>query len=174
MMTAMRPTASDFAAEHAGYVSLVPEDDVVSAIEKQSSETQRLLSSLDDARGDYRYAEGKWSVKQVIGHLIDAEQIVRYRALAVARGETAPLPGFDEELYVRNANFDDWTVGDLAELYAVTRRATIVFFRNLAKEAWDRRGIANDRPISVRGMAFVIVGHERHHLAVLRERYRVG
>lgn len=170
----MRPTASDYAPPHAGYVSLVPEEDAVAAIEQQSAETQRLLSMLDDERASHRYEDGKWSVKQVLGHMIDSEQILRYRALAIARGESAPLPGFDENAYVENANFDEWKVGDLAELYAITRRATILFFRNLAEEAWDRRGIANDNAVSVRGLAFVIVGHERHHLKVLRERYRLG
>jgi uncharacterized damage-inducible protein DinB len=170
----MRPTASDYAAPHARYVSLVPEEDVVSAIEQQSSETQRLLASVDEEAAARRYAEGKWSVKQVVGHMIDAEQIFAYRALAIARGESASLPAFDEDLYVSNANFDDWSLGDLAELYAVTRRATILFFRNLAEEAWDRRGSANNTPISVRAIAFVILGHERHHLSVLRERYRLG
>lgn len=170
----MRPTASDYAPAHAGYVSLVPEEDVVGAIEQQSSATQRLLATIDEAAAVHRYAEGKWSIKQVLGHMIDAEQILRYRALAIARGETASLPGFDEDLYVANANFDDWPLGDLAELYAVTRRATIVFFRKLANEAWERRGTANNTPVSVRGLAFVILGHERHHLGILRERYRVG
>jgi hypothetical protein len=169
----MRPTASDYAPAHASYVELVPEDDVLSAIETQSSETQRLLSSLDEMRAAFRYADSKWSVKEVFGHLIDAERILGYRALAIARGDTQPLPGFDESAYNANAGFDNWKLGDLSEMYALVRRATIVFFRNLSDDAWTRRGIANTAPVSVHGLAYVIVGHERHHLNVLRERYHL-
>jgi|SRR5215212_5063424 len=168
-----RPSDTDYAAAFAGYVSLVAEEDVLSAIEQQSSETQRLISSLDEARASYRYAEGKWSVKEVIGHVTDAERVFGYRALCIARGDQNSLPGFDENAYMRNANFDSWRLGDLAESYALVRRANIVLFRNLADDAWDRRGVANNNPITVRALAFILAGHERHHLKVLRERYLV-
>jgi hypothetical protein len=168
-----RPSASEYAPAHAAYVTLVPEEDILSAMEQQSSAMQRVLSSLDEAKAAYRYGDGKWSIKEVIGHIADAERIIGYRALAVARGEEQPLPGFDENSYVANASFDDWKLGDLAEQYALVRRANIVFFKNLRAEAWDRRGTANAAPVSVRGLAYVIVGHERHHLQVLRERYGV-
>ena len=168
-----RPGTSDYAPAHAAYVALVPEDDVLSAMEQQSSAMQKVLSSLDEQKATYRYGEGKWSVKEVIGHIADAERIIGYRALAVARGEQQSLPGFDENEYVANASFDDWKIGDLAEQYALVRRANIVFFKNLRDEVWERRGLANNAPVSVRGLAYVIVGHERHHLQVLRERYGV-
>lgn len=169
----MRPTPTDYAPPHAGYVDLVEEDDILSAMREQSSQTQKLLASLDEQRATYRYGEGKWSIKEVIGHMVDAERIIGYRALAVARGDTQPLPGFDENAYVQNASFDAWKLGDLAEEYALVRRSNIVFFQNLQPEAWDRRGTANQHPVSVRGLAYVIVGHERHHLQVLREKYNV-
>lgn len=167
----MRPLPSEYAAPHQPYVELVPEEEILPAIEAQSTETQKLLASLDESRAAYRYAEGKWSVKEVVGHMVDAERIVGYRALALSRGEQEPLPGFDEDEYVRNAGFDAWKLGDLSEYYALVRRATIVFFRNLPDEAWSRRGVANGHPVSVRGLAWVIVGHERHHLQVLRDKY---
>lgn len=169
----MRPANNEYAPAHAAYVALVPEEDVLSAIEQQSSVTQKLLSGLDEGRAAYRYADGKWSVKEVIGHMVDSERVLGWRALAIARGETKPLPGFDEDEYVRNAEFDAWRLGDLAESYALARRATIVFLQNLPQEAWDRRGVANGFAVTVRGLAWVIVGHERHHLNVLRERYRL-
>jgi uncharacterized damage-inducible protein DinB len=169
-----RPTETDYAPPHASYVALVGEDDILSAMEQQSSETQKLLASLDEARAAYRYGEGKWSIKEVIGHIVDAERIIGYRALAVARGDAQPLPGFDENSYVTNASFDSWKLGDLSEEYALVRRSDIVFFKNLPEEAWDRRGIANGHPVNVRGLAYVIVGHERHHLKVLRDKYNVG
>ena len=170
----MSLAATDYAPFFAGYVANVPEEDILSAIEQQSSETQKVITSLDDARASYRYAEGKWSIKQVIGHVTDAERVFGYRALCISRGEKQSLPGFDENEYMRLANFDDWRIGDLAEMYALVRRANIVFFRNMAKDAWDRRGVANNAEITVRALAYVIVGHERHHLKVLRERYLVG
>lgn len=169
----MRPQPNDFAPAFAGYVSLVPEEDVMSVIETQSSEMQKLLATLDETQAAFRYADGKWSVKEVVGHLVDAERVFGYRALCISRGEQQSLPGFDENEYVRNANFDAWKVGELAEMYALTRRANIVFFRNLPEEAWDRRGVANNNPVTVRALAYIIAGHERHHLKVLHERYRV-
>src|SRR6185503_6641949 len=120
-----RPADNDYAHFYAGYVSLVPEDDVLSAIEKQSSETQRLIASLDETQALHRYAEGKWSVKEVIGHMTDAERVFGYRALCIARGEKNSLPSFDEQEYMKNANFDSWRIGDLAESYALVRRSNI-------------------------------------------------
>jgi hypothetical protein len=172
--TPMRPSASDYSPAFGNYINLCPEEDVLSAIEQQSSETQKLLACVDEARGAYRYAEGKWSVKEVFGHMTDAERIMGYRAVCIARGETQSLPGFDEQEYARNAGFDAWRIGDLAEAYAVTRRSNIVTLRNLQPEAWDRRGLANNNAITVRALAYVLLGHERHHLAVLRERYLLG
>lgn len=170
----MRPAPTDFASAHAGYLSLVEDtDDIVSVIEAQSSETQKLLATLDETRAGYRYATGKWSIREVIGHIADAERILGYRALAIARGETQPLPGFDEQAYVRNAAFDEWKLGDLAEQYALVRRSHIVLFRNLPQEAWERRGIANGNEVTVNALAWIIAGHERHHVKVLRERYGV-
>ncbi|MEO8381565.1 MAG: DinB family protein [Acidobacteriota bacterium] len=169
-----RPALEDAAPGQETYIDLVPEDDVLSAMERQSSVTQRILASIDAAKASYRYAPAKWSVKELVGHLADAERVMGYRALAVARGETRPLPAFDEDVYVRNAGFDAWTIGDLAEQYALVRRSTIVLLCNLPESAWERHGIANDHPVSVRAIAFGIVGHERHHLAILRERYAVS
>ncbi|HYH05963.1 MAG TPA: DinB family protein [Thermoanaerobaculia bacterium] len=169
----MRPSPAEYAAPHQGYVELVPEEEILPAIEAQSTDTQKLLATLDETRGLYRYGDAKWSVKEVLGHIADSERILSYRALAIARGETQPLPGYDEDEYVRTASFDSWKLGDLSEYYALVRRATIVFFRNLPEEAWMRSGTANGFPVTVRGLAWVIVGHERHHLKVLRDRYKV-
>jgi uncharacterized damage-inducible protein DinB len=168
-----RPASTEYAQPYAGYVALVPEDDVLAAIEEQSSVTQKLLASLDESKAAFRYAESKWSVKEVLGHVIDAERIFMYRGLAIARGETQPLPGWEENDYVRNADFDAWKLGDLSEHYALVRRSTIVLLRNLPEEAWGRRGTASGYPITVRAIAWIIVGHERHHVQVLRERYRL-
>lgn len=169
-----RPDAADYAPYYARYIELVPEDDVVGALMSQSGDTQRLLSSIDEARAAYRYAPGKWSVKQIVGHITDAERIFGSRMHAISRGEQQSLPGFDENDYVEQAGFDEWKLGDLAEHYALTRRANIVMLRNLSRDAWDRRGVANGVPVSLRALAFMTVGHERHHVKVLREKYLVG
>lgn len=171
MKSPARPTSNDYAPPYAGYVANVPEDDIFSTLEQQSTITQQLLASIDESKGAFRYAEGKWSVKEVIGHFIDAERIFAYRMLAIARGEQQPLPGFEENDYVENADFDRWKLTDLAEHYALVRRSTIVLMRNFSEEAWDRRGIASDNPIAVRAIPWIMVGHERHHGKVLRERY---
>lgn len=167
----MRPQEKDYAPFSAGYVALVPEEDILSAMAHQSSETQKLLASVDDAQGAFRYAESKWSVKEVLGHLVDSERIMGYRALAISRGETKPLPAFEEDAYVRNASFDTWRIGDLAESYALSRRTNLIFFSNLPQEAWDRRGVSSEHAVTVRALAYILVGHERHHVAVLKERY---
>ena len=173
-MSNRRPADDEYAPAFGRYVSLVPEDDILSAIEQQSSETQKLIASLDETRAAHRYAEGKWSVKQILGHLTDAERIFGYRALAIARGDQQSLPGFEENDYVVHGGFDAWRVGDFGEMYALSRRANIVFFRNLPEGAWDRRGIANQNEATVRGIAYALLGHERHHLSVLREKYGLG
>ena len=167
----MRPATNEYAPFYADYIARVPEEDDLSAIELQSSDTQRLLASLDETHAAFRYAESKWRVKQVIGPVIDAERVFGYRALAISRGETQRLPGFDEKPYTEAAGYDAWKLGDLSEMYAHVRRTTIVFFRNLPAEAWTRRGIASDAEVTVNALAYMIVGHERHHVSVLRERY---
>lgn len=169
----MRPDSTEYAPFYAGYIDLVPEDDVLAAIQTQSSETQKVLSSIDEARASYRYAEGKWSVKEMFGHITDGERVFGYRALCISRGEEQALPGFDEKEYTANANFDSWKIGDLAEQYALVRRANIVMFRNLPPDAWTRRGTASNNPVTVRALAYMMVGHERHHLRVLHERYKI-
>lgn len=169
----MRLDANEYAAHFDTYLKNVPEDDALAAIESQSTETQKLFAGLDETRAAHRYAEGKWSIKEVIGHLIDGERVFSYRALAISRGERQPLPSWDENAYIATANYDSWSIGDLIEQFALLRRANIVLFRNMPQEAWTRRGTASGREISVRALAGVIVGHERHHIRILRERYGV-
>jgi hypothetical protein len=130
-----------------------------------------LIRSIPEARGDHRYAEGKWSVKEVIGHVIDTERVFAYRALQFARGDATPLAGFEQDDYVRCGSFDKRSLSDLADEYEQVRRATISLFANLDQGAWTRRGTANKNEVSVRGLAFIVAGHERHHVEILRTRY---
>ena len=167
------PNPTEYASAYAGYVGNVTEDDVVGALESQSAETSALLARIDDAKASHRYAPEKWSVKEVVGHFTDAEVVFAYRALAIARGDTASLPGFDENDYMRNANFEQRSMRSIAEGYAAARASTLALFRGFSDEAWRRSGTANNKPVSVRAIAHIVLGHERHHLRVLRERYGV-
>ena len=168
-----RPQPDEYAPAFGRYIDRVPDGDIVAMIESQGNSTQELLASLGEEKAGYRYAPGKWSIKQVVGHITDGERVFTYRLLAIARGEKQSLPGFEENDYVDNGNFDAHPLAELAEGLATTRRATLALMRSLDDEAWQRRGVANNNPISARAIAWVTAGHERHHLNVLRERYGV-
>ena len=169
-----RPDPAEYAPYFQRYLDLVPEEDILTALESQMEVTSSLLRSVNEERANYRYAPGKWTIKQVVGHVGDTERILAFRALSISRGETNPLPGFDEDSYVRGADFDSWPYGDLVDSLAIVRRANIMMFRHLTNDAWLRRGIANQNPTSPRALAFTILGHERHHLRVLRETYDIA
>jgi DinB superfamily len=168
------PSPTEYAPFYAAYVGNVTEDDVLGALETQSAETSALLARIDDEKASHRYAPEKWSVKEVVGHFTDAEVVFAYRALAIARGDKASLPGFDEQEYMRNANFDRRSMRSIAESYAAARASTLALFRGFSDEAWQRSGTANNAGVSVRALAHIVLGHERHHLRVLRERYGVA
>ncbi len=166
-----RPGSGEYAAYYEKYVSKVPEGDVLEALERQGSETLALLRSLTEERGAHRYGPDKWSVKQLVGHVVDTERIFTYRALAIARGERQPLPGMDQDEYMAGADFDSRTLSDLADEFESVRAATLHLFRHLSPEAWARRGTASGNEVTVRALAYVIAGHEAHHVRVLKERY---
>jgi hypothetical protein len=169
-----RPGADEYGAPYAGYVARIPADaDILGLLAQQQAETLARLMAVPDSRGDHRYAAGKWSVKQVILHLADTERIMAYRALRIGRGDSTPLPGFDQNLYAPASGADHRTTADLAQELTEVRQATLALFRHLPAAAWSRRGTASDTGVSVRALAWIIAGHERHHLAVLAERYGV-
>ena len=170
MIRITKPQAEEHAEYYARYIKLVG-DDALSALRAQSATTPRLLSGLSEAQAMHRYAPGKWSVKEVVGHMIDGERVFSYRALRVARADTTPLPGFDENAWVPAAHFDRRPMPDLVADYQTVRAATVALFSSFEEEALVRMGTANDQPISVRALAHMIAGHELHHVAILRERY---
>jgi hypothetical protein len=171
MTNRQRPAESEYAPFYSGYISLVPEEDVLAALESQARETAALLGTIDEGRAGHRYAPEKWSIKELVGHVGDAERVFAYRTLCIGRGETKSLPGFDEGPYVRAGNFDRRPLADLAADLAATRASTLALLRGFDEEAWGRSGVANDVAVSVRALAYITVGHERHHMRVLRERY---
>jgi len=166
-----RPVSSDFPAYFERYVSLVPETGVLSVLEKQMDEVVKVFRSVPKERESFRYAPGKWSVRQIAGHLTDAERVFGYRALCFGRGEKAALPGFDENDYVANASFDSHPLAELAEEFESSRRSNLLMLGHLALQAWDRKGIASGNEITVRALAYVMAGHARHHLGILATRY---
>ncbi|MFN2566633.1 MAG: DinB family protein [Gemmatimonadaceae bacterium] len=166
-----RPQSTEYAPYYDRYISLVPDGDLVELLRNQIGETLALLRSIPEERASDRYAPGKWSVKEVVGHLADVERIMTYRMLRIARGDATPLPGFDENAYVPAANFEARTLASLAHELEAVRQATIAFVETLEPEAAARRGSANNLEISARALAYIIAGHERHHVGILRERY---
>jgi len=166
-----RPEPNEYAPSYAGYVAHVPETNILAEMEAQIRIFQDQMAAIPDSRGGYRYQPGKWSIREVVGHLSDGERVFAYRALRFARADATPLPGFDEGEYMLQSPFDRCRLTDLVAEWELIRRANLYFFRSLEPAAWTRIGIANDDPISVRALAYVIVGHTRHHLETLRTRY---
>ncbi len=168
---ARRPDASAMPQFYSRYVEAVPDGDILETLQRQGAETQSFLGALDAAQASHRYAPGKWTVKQIVGHLADGERVFAYRALSFARRDATELPGFEEDDWAAANNCEQLPLqAVLAELAAV-RQATLALFRGLEDDAWDRQGTANGRRISVRALAWMMAGHELHHLRVLRERY---
>ena len=166
-----RPAENEFAPYYARYIERVADGDVLRALSKQCETTTTLVRSLPEERGGFRYAPGKWSVREVLGHVIDAERIFGYRALTFARGDTVSLPGFDEDNYARASNADRRTLADLAAEFEIVRRSTIALFHSFDETALGRRGKANNVEVTVRALAFITAGHELHHADVLRTKY---
>lgn len=166
-----RPGADEFFEFYAAYIAMVPDGDVRDLLEHQAADTARFIRAKGDAWGMSRYAPGKWSVKEVINHITDAERIFTYRALRIARGDATNLASFDENAYVPLANSDARTVTDLLEEFAAVRAATVKLVRSFDGAAWSRKGSASGHSITVRALAFITCGHELHHLRILKERY---
>jgi hypothetical protein len=166
-----RPAPSEYNAFYQTYVGVVPDGDLLGTLAAQIERTSATLAGVPEARADFRYAAGKWSVKEVIGHVADAERVFSYRALRIARGDTTPLAGFDENAWIPFGEFDRRTLADLAAELRAVRTATLGLFGGLTAEAWLRRGTASEHPISARALAWILAGHERHHMRVLEERY---
>jgi len=171
-MISGHPADDEFAPYAKSDIDYVAGDDAAEVLATQGTEVVALLESLDEEsiRGR-RYSPGKWTVKEIVGHLIDDERIFAYRALCVARGDTRPLPGFDENEYIATTGFESQPLANLIVAYRAVRAATIALFEPLTAEEWTRRGNVNGYEASVRGLAFHVAGHELHHLRTLRGKY---
>jgi len=166
-----KPDTTEYLPYYGKYVSLVPDGDILTVLGKQMEETAGLLNSIPESRANFRYATDKWSIKELVGHIIDTERVFAYRALRFARNDKTPLPGYEQDDYVSNASFDSCTLTDLASELKSVRQSTLFLFEHLDEKAWMRRGLANDSEASVRALAHIIAGHELHHREILRSRY---
>jgi hypothetical protein len=171
MIPIPRPDPSEYAPFQATYVASVPDGDVMTLLRAQRDESRSLFASISEEQSRHRYAPGKWSIREVAGHLADAERVFSYRAMRFARGDGTALPGFDENAYVRNAALDSTPLAEHAAHFAAVRDASIALFSQFNDSELARRGMASGYPVSVRALAYVIAGHERHHLEILRTRY---
>jgi hypothetical protein len=166
-----RPEPGEYAPYYDRYISLISNDDIIGTLESQRRQMLIFLCGRDDSDGDYRYAPGKWSLKELVGHVSDTERIFAYRMLRISRGDKTPIEGFDQDPYVVNGPFAKRPLAEIVDDYIAVRRATLTLLRNLDDEAWLRRGIANNNEVSVRAIAFTAAGHELHHRRILDEKY---
>ncbi len=172
--TAVRPAGDEFAPFYAPYVAAVPDGDVVHTLHEQGARMRAALASVPPEREGHRYAEEKWSVRELVAHVADAERIFAYRLLRIGRGDATPLPAFEENSYAAASGADRRPLAEIAEEMESVRAATLTLVRGLPAEAWTRRGTASEVPVSARALAWILAGHAEHHLRVLRDRYGVG
>jgi DinB superfamily len=165
-----RPESTEHAPYYAKYIALVLEDDIVAAMKSSVASTFAYFAGIPESAASVLHPPYTWTIKQVIGHLCDSERVFGYRALRFARGDSTPLPGFDEHAYAEAAQHDSIPVASLVSEFENLRRSHIAFFEELPKEAWLRRGTANNAEVSVRALAYILVGHERHHAGIIRKR----
>ena len=166
-----RPETNEYAQFYEGYIKDVVGNDPFRNLENQYQEIQSILQSLPEEEANFAYAEGKWTVKEVLGHMIDTERIMDYRALCISRKDKQSLPGFEQDDYVQEANFKERTITNLLEDYRIVRKSTISLFKNFTENMLNQRGVANDKEVTVLALLYIITGHEMHHLKILKEKY---
>lgn len=167
----MRPDENDYAPYYKGYIEKIKGDDILKILFEQTKECQNILNSFPEHKGDYRYQEGKWTLKQVIGHVMDTERVFTYRALCIARGEKQPLPGFEQDDYVNTGKFESRNLFDLIYELRLLRESNLLLFKSFDDDMLNRRGTASGYEVTVNALLFMIAGHMQHHLDILRERY---
>ena len=166
-----RPLESEYAPYYQGYVARVTEDEILPVLRSQPDALDVLLNRVAPEHETFRYADGKWSIREVVGHLIDGERVFGYRAFAIARGDRNNMPGFDQNEYILTSPYNRIDLEDLLSEFRLARLSNIAMLRTLDDESWMRIGTANGSQVSVRALAFIMAGHVRHHMEVLREKY---
>lgn len=168
-----RPASSEYAPYYGTYVSAVPDGDLLALLQRQGRETVKLLREINEKKSQYRYAPGKWTIREVAGHVSDAERVFTYRALRFARRDATPLASFDEKAWATATNADSRPLAEHIEELAAVRAATLALFRGFSEEQFAHSGIASGHQVTVRALAYITAGHERHHVKILQERYGV-
>ena len=166
-----RPTESEYAPDYQSYIGQVSESDILPVLRSQMDELDVLLGRVEPHQETFRYGEGKWSIREIVGHLIDGERVFGFRAFCIARGEQQNLPGFDQDDYMLTSHYDKIELEDLLSELRLIRLGNIAMFRTPDEESWSRVGTANENQVTVRAIVFIMAGHVRHHMSVLRERY---
>lgn len=166
-----RPLKEEYPPYYQHYIDLVKDIPILKALEDQVLDVQALISEVEEGQEDFAYAEGKWTIKQVIGHIIDTERILGYRALRFARKDKTPLPGFDENKFVENAHFQNQSLYNLAHEFGIVREANLALWRHFTEEDLSQTGTANGVEVSVRAILFMIAGHATHHIRVIKTNY---
>jgi hypothetical protein len=173
ILSMSRPEQSEYDPYYERYISLVIEDDILDTLASQPTKLGDLFKAVPEDRGEFRYAEGKWSLKEVLGHLIDGERMFAYRLLRISRADETPIEGFEQDGYIEHAHSNRRSFGDLLEEFSLLRRANMLYVNNMADDAWTRVGTANNVKISARALIYIMAGHIEHHLGILRERYSI-
>jgi len=167
----LKPETSEYNPYYEKYISLIEEGELLNALERQPSELRSLLNGLDEEKGKYAYADGKWSIKEVLSHLIDGERIFSYRVLRISRGDETPIEGFEQDGYIENSHANERSFEDLLEELSLQRNANLLMLKNLRDDGWKRLGTASQSPVSVRALGFIMAGHVRHHINILKAQY---
>ena len=173
ILTMNRPDKAEYDPYYERYISLVENHDIIDALAAQPTTLQDLITPVPEEKGSFAYAAGKWSVKELLGHLIDGERMFAYRLFRISRGDETPIEGFEQDGYIENAHSNERSFADLLEEFSLLRRANMIFFNNLTDDDWARVGTANNVKISVRALAYIMAGHIEHHLSILKERYQL-
>lgn len=166
-----KPNTDEYASYFQRYTGLIPNETVLQTLENQFKEAMIIYKGLDKSKIDYRYAEGKWSIKELIIHILDTERIFTYRALRIARKDKTPLVGFEQDDYINNINWDKYPFSSVLDEYDLVRKHTILFFNNMTQEMLEQTGISSEMKMAVSAIPFIIAGHERHHLNIINSRY---
>ena len=168
-----RPETNEYAPYYDKYISLVTDDEIVPVLAAQTTELQDIFTGIPEEKGTFAYGEGKWTIKEVLSHLIDGERMFAYRALRISRGDETPIEGFEQDGYIENSHANSRNFAELLEEFNLLRRANLLLFNNLDDNGWTCVGTASENKVSVRALAYIMAGHVRHHIHILNERYLV-
>ena len=166
-----RPETNEFAPYYNTYISLIDGDNVLPVLEAQPAEVRALFSDVPEEKGTFAYEPGKWTIKEMLSHLIDGERMFAYRILRISRGDKTPIEGFEQDGYIENSNANNRPFAELLEEFDLQRRSNMLLLNNLSDEDSRRMGNASDKAVSVRALTYIMAGHVKHHLLILRERY---